>query len=413
MASSNDSGNPNNSNGKKNGSNSWIIWVIISLLFAVGAWPVALVILFLKLFAPDVKKSERRQAPPLSRTAKDPYEAGEVKEQMRKAFTKETERAVRNAFNSPRKAATSAVLIAVGLTMFLLFFAVALSFIGEAGALSPLFFTLALALGGGAMAARGFLSRAALKRYAKYKSVIGSNQAMEIDSVARKTGYSSKRAARDLQNMIDLGYFGPSAYLNKELGYLFMSTEADAELSAARKAAEEKSRAMSAAESARASADSYERILQQIRDLNQRIPDKVMTEKIDRIENITSEIFKAVQRDPEKKKKIDRFMSYFLPTTLKLLDSYSKLQDTNIEGGNISSSKKSIETAMDTIVDGFEKQLDDLYKTEAFTIEAEIDAMTKMMEAQKNAGFGTARSGGGTSKSFSGGAAVQTAPEDK
>ena len=118
------------------------------------------------------------------------------------------------------------------------------------------------------------------------------------------------------------------------------------------------------------------------------VPDPVMTEKIESIENITRDIFKAIERDPSKRRKADRFMSYFLPTTLKLLDSYKNLQDASVEGENISGSKQSIELAMDTIVDGFKKQLDDLYKSDAFNIDAEIDAMTKMMNSD-NSGLHT------------------------
>ena len=81
-------------------------------------------------------------------------------------------------------------------------------------------------------------------------------------------------------------------------------------------------------------------ILAKIRDVNDRIPDEAMTEKINQIESITREIFRAVEQEPEKRGKIDRFMSYFLPTTLKLLESYANLERTNIAGKNISQKKE-------------------------------------------------------------------------
>ena len=97
-------------------------------------------------------------------------------------------------------------------------------------------------------------------------------------------------------------------------------------------------------------------------------------------------------------------MSYFLPTTLKLLESYANLEKTNIDGKNINQSMRSIEIAMDTVVDGFKHQLDELYKSDAVSIETEIDVLTKMINretatAQQEFGLG--------------GQAVQTAPQQK
>ena len=111
-----------------------------------------------------------------------------------------------------------------------------------------------------------------------------------------------------------------------------------------------------------------------------------------------------MEQAPEKRGKIDRFMSYFLPTTLKLLESYANLEKTNIDGKNINQSMRSIEIAMDTVVDGFRHQLDELYKSDAVSIETEIDVLTKMINRETVT----------TRQEFGlGGQAVQTAPQQK
>ena len=183
-----------------------------------------------------------------------------------------------------------------------------------------------------------------------------------------------------------------------------MSSRADEELARAREAAMQKTREASKKEAVKQNAEAYDQILAKIRDVNDRIPDEAMTEKINQIESITREIFRAVEQEPEKRGKIDRFMSYFLPTTLKLLESYANLERTNIAGKNISQSKKSIEIAMDTVVDGFKHQLDELYKSDAVSIETEVDVLTKMINRETV----TAKQEFGR-----GGQAVQTAPQQK
>jgi 5-bromo-4-chloroindolyl phosphate hydrolysis protein len=246
--------------------------------------------------------------------------------------------------------------------------------------------------------------RRALQRYSAYLAIIGPNEAVEIETLAKKVGVKPKQAERDLQKMIEKGYFGKSAYINKELGYIFMSSRADEELTRARAAAMEKTRETSKKEAVKQSAEAYDQILDQIRAVNERIPDPEMTEKISQIESITREIFRAVEQAPEKRGKIDRFMSYFLPTTLKLLESYANLEKTNIDGKNINQSMRSIEIAMDTVVDGFRHQLDELYKSDAVSIETEVDVLTKMINRETVT----------TRQEFGlGGQAVQTAPQQK
>ncbi len=66
-----------------------------------------------------------------------------------------------------------------------------------------------------------------LKRYEKYLAVLGDREAMPVEELARTLGYPEKRVERDLGKMIDKGYFGGTAYLNMELGYLFRSGKAD------------------------------------------------------------------------------------------------------------------------------------------------------------------------------------------
>lgn len=65
-------------------------------------------------------------------------------------------------------------------------------------------------------------------------------------------------------------------------------------------------------------------------------------------------------------------MEYYLPTTVKLVESYAEFDSAGVEGENIRTAKEEIEKTMDTINDAFEKLLDDLYQNAAF--EASADA---------------------------------------
>ncbi len=398
-----------NRNNRNNGTSEFFSWFIIALLFAGGGWPIALFLLFRKLFSSDVPREQRREAPSLTKEQELKQQQEELEKMKKKLQQKETtqkaKQAVRSILQSPKENNSSSWLLMIAGALIMagaVFWGIPTAI--EAGAAYSIGTAVASLFGGGCMLASGILMRRALQRYSAYLAIIGPNEAVEIETLAKKVGVKPKQAERDLQKMIEKGYFGKSAYINKELGYIFMSSRADEELTRARAAAMEKTRETSKKEAVKQSAEAYDQILDKIKAVNDRIPDPEMTEKINQIESITREIFRAVEQAPEKRGKIDRFMSYFLPTTLKLLESYANLEKTNIDGKNINQSMRSIEIAMDTVVDGFRHQLDELYKSDAVSIETEIDVLTKMINRETVT----------TRQEFGlGGQAVQTAPQQK
>ena len=93
-----------------------------------------------------------------------------------------------------------------------------------------------------------------------------------------------------------------------------------------------------------------------------------------------------MKRDPAKLPKVRRFMDYYLPTTLKLLNSYDRMSAAGVSGENIDSTLAKVEGMMRTIVAAFEKQLDALYGAEAMDISTDITVLETMMAREGLAG---------------------------
>jgi len=125
-----------------------------------------------------------------------------------------------------------------------------------------------------------------------------------------------------------------------------------------------------------------ERAIAKMRALNDAIADETLSRRIDELEDLTNRIFESVQRDPSKLPQIRRFMNYYLPTTLKLLEQYSVLQHQNLAQGNVADALEKIEGMMQTIVLAFSKQLDTLYQKDVMDITAEIQVLEQMMKSQ-------------------------------
>ena len=234
---------------------------------------------------------------------------------------------------------------------------------------------LAFFVGGCVMLGRGVLLDRRQKCYAKYLAVMGDREVVSVRELARTLGYEERKVEKDLQTMIEKGYFGGQAYLNMELACLFRSGKAGEEY---RRQQEETVRQKAEQDAAEAEGE-YARVLRDIRRANDRIADPILSAKIDRLEEITARIFKAVEDDPDKKGRIDRFLTYYLPTTQKLLDAYAEFEAAGVEGENLRQAKSRIESTMDSIVRGFEHQLDQLYRADAMDVDSDIRVMEQML----------------------------------
>lgn len=122
-----------------------------------------------------------------------------------------------------------------------------------------------------------------------------------------------------------------------------------------------------------------DRAVGEMRRLNDNIEDPEISAQIDRLEGATRKIIAHVAENPEKLPQIRRFMNYYLPTTLKLLNSYDRMAGVGASGENIDGTKTKVEDIMETIVKAFDKQLDALFGDEALDISTDIDVMEQML----------------------------------
>lgn len=119
--------------------------------------------------------------------------------------------------------------------------------------------------------------------------------------------------------------------------------------------------------------------LSEMKRLDENIADPGISADIVRLEQVSGKIFEAVKEDPTKLPKIRKFMDYYLPTTLKLLNAYDRMSATGVSGENIDGTLTKVEGMMRNIVAAFEKQLDSLYGADALDISTDIAVLETMM----------------------------------
>ena len=427
---------PRRSSGRKGQDNTgWYSWPLIILMFAVGAWPIALILLFFNTFGGESNQKRRSAAgAKVEKSVEDAVDkvmrtldqklaqtSGKTDQAIRKTAAEvertiqrtadEVERTIRQNTGSaaghvypkaepvppsppkpapkPKKttkkkktkAKPAGVLLRIiGLCCLVTGFIIGADFTsdllsGYYVTFEDLFASLGFLVSGGVMFFRGQYLNRMSRRSQRYILAIGNVDAMPLNEIAKRVNRTPAKAAKELQKLIDKGYLGEDAYIDYERGYFlrFGATLEKEEPSAFVQEEEPVS------EPPKEAGEGYSGVLRDIRRANDRIADPELSRKIDRLEQVSALIFKEVEEHPEKRERIHTFFDYYLPTTLKLLDAYAEFEETGVEGEHLREAKERIEQTMDAIVGGFEHQLDQLYSSDAMDVVSDIKVMEAML----------------------------------
>jgi hypothetical protein len=232
-----------------------------------------------------------------------------------------------------------------------------------------------------------------VKRYKRYVGMVKDKLYCSIQELAQRTGKSERFIVKDLRKMIHLGMF-KQAHLDQKQTCLIASDEMydqymltqknyeaeqkklEMDKLAEERRRQEKERLGGAAEVIE-EGKSYVRL---IRQCNDEIPGEEMSDKLDRLELLVTRIFDQVEKEPELASELRKMLSFYLPTTKKLLEAYRDLDSQKLDLSNIEQTKREIETAVDNINEAFEKFLDELFREKAWDIQSDISALHTILK---------------------------------
>ncbi len=353
---------------------SWIV-IIAALAFF---WPLGLFLLFRKLMSSSTSnRSKHQHARRSSQTGatyhytytRNPNQSHAARPSAQKAAPSPA--APAPAEPAVRKLAGGG-FIAGGSVMTGLFgFSLLMTLIsalatGQLGDAFPGLATLACFTGIGLVLLYvGSFRRKRSKLFRKYQALIGRRGSVSISTLAKATGRSYKKVCDELQDMLDFGVL-PMGYLDLANDKLVLTSQGITDEPKVQKQPEKK-------------ADDND-ILTEIRAVNDAISDPVMSAKIDRVGEITGKILDYQRQHPDRAGELRAFLNYYLPTTLKILRAYAQLEGQGVEGENISATKKRVESMMDKVVEGFEKQLDRLFQDSAMDIASDVAVLEQMLD---------------------------------
>ncbi len=230
-------------------------------------------------------------------------------------------------------------------------------------------------------------------RYKRYVNMVKERLYCSIQEMSARIGKSEKFVVNDLKKMIRLGMFKQGRLDQKETCLIvsnemyeqYMLTQMNYEQDRMKQAeqirAEEQKRQeqerLGEAGKVIEEGKNYVRL---IRQCNDEIPGEEMSDKLDRLELLVTRIFEQVEKEPELAPELRKMLSFYLPTTKKLLEAYRDLDRQQLELSNVEQTKREIETAVDNINEAFEKFLDELFREKAWDIQSDISALHTILK---------------------------------
>ena len=343
-------------------------WVIILALMFF--WPLGLVLLFIKLFGSGYKNGERYKNNTGYRKGgyrvpddyiDVPYSSsdGEIGAKLsgdRSIFSRRKGRLLKGLGIAllVGGAACAALTFLGSIASYYYFY--------EAALMSSMVF-IAFGAPGLALTLWGSKMADTAGRYLRYYHMIGDSHEISLDRLSGAMGLPFERICKDLGKMLESGFFA-GYYIDMERrvftddrlsGSVFPSKEEKAQHEAA----------MSPADN--------------IRFINGTILEPEVSEKVMRLETLTRRIYKYTEVYPEKERLAKSFKEKYLPKTIKILEAYSRFENSGSSGENVKEAMKDIEAVLDVLISSFEKQLDMLYMDEALDITTDIEVLEKML----------------------------------
>lgn len=260
---------------------------------------------------------------------------------------------------------------------------------------------LAATTTGVGMGVYGARLRNRVDRFKHYVAIVKDKLYCSIEDMADKTGRSPRYVRRDLKKMMQKGMF-LQAHLDKKEScfiasdamyeqYMLTQKQYEQQLLLENKDESKRKDTVSGSNSSENATSVLDeratKVLEEgrayidvIRRCNDEIPGEEMSEKLDKMEFLVTRIFARVEENPEQAAELQKMLSYYLPTTQKLLEAYRDLDKQDVEVKNISDTKREIETTVDTINRAFEGFLDELFRDRAWDIQSDISVLNTMLK---------------------------------
>ena len=236
--------------------------------------------------------------------------------------------------------------------------------------------------GGAWLVVRGAKDRARVERFRTYVSCLRDRRHVKISDLAAAVKKKEAFVCKDLTKMIQMKMF-PQGHINGDQTMFLLDDATYAEFETRRQELERRSQFLRdetrEQRQLRETIERGQQYIQAIRKANDDIPGEEISEKLYRLETSVGRIYAQIQKAPYKLPELRKFQEYYLPTTLKLVETYREFDGQPIAGDNIKKAKAEIEASLETIILAFDKLFDSLFAETAMDVATDISVLQTLL----------------------------------
>lgn len=230
------------------------------------------------------------------------------------------------------------------------------------------------------------------KDYTRFLRELGHNTVIQIRDLASSVQKSEEDTIKELMYMMNKGYFKQARIVENDS--LFLLDIPTFKLYKNQKnqmqnLSHEENKKIAQDTSTKTNKDKAEEIIKisskEITSINldiSRIKNRNFLEKVIEIKKTIENITNIIKRYPEKAYVLDKFIEYYLPTTVKLIDAYTEYEIMESNDSKIKNSLAEIESSIEIINEAFEKIQLELLEDRTMDIKTDIDTMKILLNQE-------------------------------
>ncbi|MBR0599636.1 5-bromo-4-chloroindolyl phosphate hydrolysis family protein [Sinanaerobacter chloroacetimidivorans] len=226
------------------------------------------------------------------------------------------------------------------------------------------------------------------KRLRLYLKVLNGRTFCTIKELSAASGKGTKFIIKDLRKMIHAGLFS-EGYMDEQetclmtdyktyTQYLETVKYAKEQQEIEKREKEKWANRQGGAE-LKETIDEGNNYIRTIKAANDALPEAEISEKLDQLELVTTKIFNYVEQHPEKLPEIRKFMCYYMPITLKLVNAYQKFEQHGTKSEEIEATKLEIKGTLDTINKAYLNLLNKLMQADILDVSSDISALETIL----------------------------------
>ena len=125
-----------------------------------------------------------------------------------------------------------------------------------------------------------------------------------------------------------------------------------------------------------------EKNVTKLKQMKDKIQNTDIRGKIININKTTDKIIKVLHKKPDKISSASKFLNYYLPVTIKILERYDEIEEQKLNSSSSRDFENKVNQMISNIEIAFDNQLNNLYNEEFIDTNAEIKVFEAMLKSE-------------------------------